>query len=78
MVYADQIQEIVIAALSVASAIAACVLLLLNICIKHQRPALSLVAVLFTFVSGNIFLKNKVYILRRYCINNCQVYLNTP
>jgi hypothetical protein len=53
VVYADQIQEIVIAALSVASATAACVLLLLNICIKHQRPVLSLLAVLFTFVSGN-------------------------
>lgn len=52
MVFVDQLVDVVIAGLSVAAAIAVCILLLVNICIKHQRPVLSLVAILLTFVSG--------------------------
>lgn len=52
MVFVDQLVDVVIAGLSVAAAIAVCILLLVNVCIKHQRPVLSLVAILLTFVSG--------------------------
>lgn len=52
LVFADQVREILIASLSVATAIIASILLLVNLCVKHQRPVLSLVAVLLTFISG--------------------------
>lgn len=54
MVYADQVREIVIATLSVASSMFACVLLLINICVKYQRPVLSLISILFTFISASL------------------------
>lgn len=52
LVFADQVRETLIASLSVATAIIASILLLVNLCVKHQRPVLSLVAVLLTFISG--------------------------
>lgn len=54
LVFADQVREILIASLSVATAIIASILLLVNLCVKHQRPVLSLVAVLLTFISASL------------------------
>lgn len=64
LVFADQVREILIASLSVATAIIASILLLVNLCVKHQRPVLSLVAVLLTFISGE-------YDLTIFCLCVC-------